>query len=812
MSTSNSRVRNQQIGSSRDSRPLNEKPKQTYRTHERVRNSMRHMTNLDWNTRPTTPAGKQLEMVIKIQEIVKLVKGQTFVIPRIVGKPSEETLTLDKLVETKHWDLVEVVEIFPENQTTKETTVIKALGTVYIDPKDGNVEQNEQIVDPRNLVSTRIHLFRNEAKPTHFLKMRTTDERAIKLDREARARFGLRRIADENEEKANKERKERETEQRKHEAEEEQKRLKAKQEEETRKMEQIERDRAAQDIAGKNTLKRSNNNSNKNKGSRKKPEGNMGQSENTKESDPSGSDDSSESNKPSESENSLSGSETGNTSDGESKRKEKEHHQESKSVGKKKNENNERSTYTKGSNMEYFTERGIILKKAEANVTLCFVPILTKDNIMMEGTSNKNLAEKVEHIIGYVRTTGYGSEKVKTHVSNLEFKEESHFRLLRAAGFDHEGLSTYGGFTETNLIHVLLELPILRDAATTGALVMLRSFKPGDYSGVNFRWFLYNTELRWEWGRKPTMEGKLSLASAATRLGSCLTSLLHRAFRKTFGNVELINIRPMRTISDGAIRHVLEKAVATWADDVTERTKPSRMGFHDWKVDNPRAAAKLLKAYVDIALRNFEPLRSLITDPAPEYPTEKMEPYPHTYFFSEMGPFKSTKNNDTNERYGTSPSISKVGGSFGALSARILTRDKWDWKTLNPTIENEQGYAEGKGENSSTNNPNNTSSVKIKMEPANKEDKQNTHTAPKGTGKIACLWKLCELTKVTRNNGTIYTCKRPDETECTYSHDFTTVEEARKTLNKEHFMNWAGHDVIKDALITNGSIPQQWKE
>ena len=69
MSTSNSRVRNQQIGSSRDSRPLNEKPKEKYRTHERVKNSMRHMINLDWNTRPTTEAGKLLDAVIKIQEI-----------------------------------------------------------------------------------------------------------------------------------------------------------------------------------------------------------------------------------------------------------------------------------------------------------------------------------------------------------------------------------------------------------------------------------------------------------------------------------------------------------------------------------------------------------------------------------------------------------------------------------------------------------------------------------------------------------------------------------------------------------------------
>jgi len=810
MSTSNSGVKDQQRGSSRDSRPLTEKPKEKYHNHERVKNSMKHMINLEWK-RPTTEAGKRLEKVVKFQEIIKLEKKQTFVIPRITGQPSEEKLTMDNLAGIKYWDLVVVDEIFPANPTTPEVTVIRALGTVYMDPNDGNEEQNEQIIDPRNVNNTQIHLFRNTPKPTLFIKMRTTDERATRLDREARARFEQRRTADENEERINKERKERETEQKRREAEDEQKRLKAKKEEETRKRERIERDQAARETAGKNTLKRTNKNSNKNKGSRKKPDGNMGKSGNTKDSDPSGSDDSSESNKPSDLENSPFSSETGSTSDEESKQNGTEH-QESKSIGKKKDDNNERTTYTKGSNMEYFTERGIILKKTEASVTLCFVPILTKDNIMMEGNSSKNLAEKVEHIIGYVRTTGYGSEKVKTHVSNLEFKEEAHFRLLKAAGFDHEGLSTYGGFTETNLIHVLLELPILRDAATTGALAMLRSFKPGDYSGVNFRWFLYNTELRWEWGQKPTMEGKLSLTSAATRLGSCLTSLLNRAFRKTFGNVELINIRPMRTISDGAIRHVLEKAVATWADDVTEGTKPSRMGFNDWKVNNPRAAAKLLRAYVDIALRNFEPLRSLITDPTPEYPTEKMEPYPHTYFFSEMGPFKSTKNNDTNERYGTSPSISKVGGSFGALSARILTRDKWDWKTLNPTIENEQGYAEGTGENSSTNNPNNTSNAKIKLEPANKEDKQKTHTAPKGTGKTACLWKLCELTKVTRNNGTIYMCKRPDNTECTYSHEFTTAEEARKTLNKEHFMNWTGHEVIKDALITNGSIPQQWKE
>jgi hypothetical protein len=364
--------------------------------------------------------------------------------------------------------------------------------------------------------------------------------------------------------------------------------------------------------------------------------------------------------------------------------------------------------------------------------------------------------------IGYIRTTGYESEKVKTHISNMEFKEESHFRLLRSAGHDHEGLTFFGGFTETNLIHVLLELPILRDATTTGALAMLRSFKPADYSGINLRWFIYDTEIRWEWGSKATMEGKLSLTSAATRLGSCLTSLLNKAFKRTFNNMELINNRPMRTVSDGAIRHVLELAITTWADDVTEGTRPSRKGFSDWKVDNPKGAAKLLRAYVDIALRNFEPLRGLIEDPAPDFPTERMEPFPHTYFFSEYGPFNSTRNNDTDERYGTSPSISKTGGSYGALSAKILTRDKSDWKTLNPTMTHERGNAGGSGENSSTNNLNNISGGKTTVELGNKDDKQRSLNVPKGTGRVACLWKLCEVAEVTRKDGSVYVCKRPD--------------------------------------------------
>jgi hypothetical protein len=365
---------------------------------------------------------------------------------------------------------------------------------------------------------------------------------------------------------------------------------------------------------------------------------------------------------------------------------------------------------------------------------------------------------------------------------------------------------------ETNLIHILLELPILRDATTTGALVMLRSFKPADYSGINLRWFLYDTEIRWEWGSKATLEGKLSLASAATRLGSCLTALLNRAFKRTFNNVELINIRPMRTVSDGAIRHVLELAITTWAEDVTEGTRPSRMGFGNLKLDNPKDIAKLLRAYVDIALRNFGPLRALITDPAPDFSTEMMEPFPHTYFFSENGPFNSTKNNDTDEKYGTSPSISKTGGSFGALSARILTRDKSDWKTLNPIITQERGNAEGSGENSSTNNLNNISGGKITVKLENKEDKQGSLNEPKGTSGVACLWKLCQVSGVTRKDGSVYVCKRPDGEKCTYSHEFTTVGEARKTLNKGHFVNWTGHEVVKDALIANGCIPQQWKE
>ena len=92
---------------------------------------MKHMKNLDWVTRPTTEAGKLLDKVIKIQESKRLVKGQTFVIPRITGKPSETNkVTLDTLVTIRHWDLMVVDKIYPANRSTKELTVIRALETV----------------------------------------------------------------------------------------------------------------------------------------------------------------------------------------------------------------------------------------------------------------------------------------------------------------------------------------------------------------------------------------------------------------------------------------------------------------------------------------------------------------------------------------------------------------------------------------------------------------------------------------------------------------------------------------------------------
>ena len=290
MSTKSSGKKDQQQGSSRDARPpLREKPKDKHVSHERVRNQFGHLSRLEPFTKgnkPTTKRGIWLNTIVKTREINMMIEGEAMVVPRIKGNPKEmanKKLDLDTLSGITHWDIFKVVREHPRTANCNPVIIIKALGTVYMEEDlDGTVDQKEVIIDPKENKQTEIHLFGKAERPTLYLKLRTSSEKAARMEAEAVERYGQRRTREEKEEAAEKRKKDKKDDERKR----KEAADRATKEEKERKAEE---ERAAEEEKGKKTLKRSNKNTDKNNGSRKKPNGNMKQSENTEESEPSGS-------------------------------------------------------------------------------------------------------------------------------------------------------------------------------------------------------------------------------------------------------------------------------------------------------------------------------------------------------------------------------------------------------------------------------------------------------------------------------------------------------------------------------------------